>query len=60
MLFFFYESVNDILLIFTYIAPERSPIYTPENDDGIVLLNEKLLEIRSVYPNADMIVAGVC
>ena len=54
----FYESVNDILLIFTYIAPERSPIYTPENDDGIVLLNEKLLEIRSVYPNADMIVAG--
>ena len=36
----FYESVNDILLIFTYLAPERSPIYTPENDDGIVLLNK--------------------
>ena len=48
----FYESINDIVLIFTYLAPERSPIYTPENDDGIILLNEKLLEIRSVYPKA--------
>ena len=46
------------MLIFTYIAPERSPIYTPENDDGISLLNEKLLEIKSVYPNADIIIAG--
>ena len=54
----FYESINDIVLIFTYIAPERSPIYTPENDDGISLLNEKLLEIKSVYPNADIIIAG--
>ena len=32
----FYESINDIVLIFTCIAPERSPIYTPDNDDGIV------------------------
>ena len=32
----FYEFVNDIVLIFTCIASERSPIYTPENDDGIV------------------------
>ena len=54
----FYESINDIVLIFTYIAPERSPIYTPENDDGIILLNEKLLEIRSVYPKADIVIAG--
>ena len=46
------------MLIFTYIAPERSPIYTPENDDGIILLNEKLLEIRSVYPKADIVIAG--
>ena len=53
-----YESINDIVLIFTYIAPERSPIYTPENDDGIILLNEKLLEIRSVYPKADIVIAG--
>ena len=33
-------------------------IYTPENDDGLILLNEKLLEIRSVYLNADIIIAG--
>ena len=38
----FYESINDIVLIFTYIASERSLIYTPENGDGIILLNEKL------------------
>ena len=54
----FYESINDIVLIFTYIAPERSPIYTPENDDGIILLNEKLLKIRSGYPKADIEIAG--
>ena len=31
----YFENINDIILIFTYIAPERSPIYTPENDNGI-------------------------
>ena len=36
---------NDIILIFTYIAPERSPIYAPENDNGILLLNEKKLTL---------------
>ena len=54
----FYESINDIALKFTYIAQERSPIYTPENDDCTILLNEKLLKIRSVYPKADIVIAG--
>ena len=54
----FFEVINDIILIFTYVAPERSPIYSPENDDGIVILNEKLTNIKSTYPNAEIILAG--
>ena len=54
----FFEVINDIILIFTYVAPERSPIYSPENDDGIVILNEKLTNIKSSYPNAEIILAG--
>ena len=47
-----YDNINDILLILTYVAPARSPIYTTDNDDGINLLNEKLLDIKAAYPNA--------
>ena len=54
----FFENTNDIILIFTYVAPERSPIYSSENDDGIVILNEKLTSIRTVYPKAEIIIAG--
>ena len=48
----------DILFILTYVAPEGSPIYTTDNDDVINLLNEKLLDIKAAYPNAEIIVAG--
>ena len=54
----FYEGVHDIVFIFTYVAPERSSIYSHENDDGIVILNEKLANIKSVYPDAEIILAG--
>ena len=37
----FNDGIHDIVIIFTYFAPEKSPIYSPENDDGIVILNEK-------------------
>lgn len=53
-----YDDINDIVLIFTYVAPERSPIYTNDNNDGINLLNEKLVDIKVLYPNADIIIAG--
>ena len=33
----FNNGIHDIVLIFTYAAPEKSPIYSPENDDGIVI-----------------------
>ena len=39
-----FDRKEDLILIFTYIAPEKSPIYT-EEDNGIVLLNEKFLVI---------------
>ena len=54
----YFENINDIVLVFTYIAPERSPIYSPENDNGIMILNEKIFDIKSNYPNADIIIAG--
>ena len=34
----FNDGIHDIVLIFTNVAPEKSPIYLPENDDGIVIL----------------------
>ena len=40
------------------MAPERSPIYSTDNDDGIVILNEKLTRIKSDYSNVDIILAG--
>ena len=54
----FFDNVIDIVIIFTYIAPERSPIYSFENDNGITLLNEKIFDIKSLYPNAEIIIAG--
>ena len=52
----FNDRIHDIVLIFTYIAPEKSPIYSPENDDGI--LNEKIFTIKSVYLEAEIFLAG--
>ena len=51
----FNDGIHDIVLIFTFIAPEKSPIYSPEIDDGIVILNEKIFTIKSVYPKAENI-----
>lgn len=48
---------EDIIMVFTYVAPENSPIYTDENN-GLVLLNEKISEILSRYPTAELFVAG--
>ena len=41
----FNDGIHYIVLIFTYVAPGKSPIYSPENDDGIVILNEKIFTI---------------
>ena len=52
------DGIHGIVLIFTYVAPEKSPFYSTENDDGIVSLNEKILTIKYVYPEAEIFLAG--
>ena len=52
----FYRQ-NDLIMIFTYIPPENSPVYTQEAN-GIVLLNENINEIFLRYPSADLFVSG--
>ena len=44
-------------MVFTYVAPENSPIYTDQNNE-LVLLNEKISEILSRYSMAGVFVAG--
>ena len=53
----FNDGIHDMVLIFTYVAPEKSPIYSPENDEWIAILNEKIFTIKSVYPEADIFLA---
>ena len=48
---------QDLIMLFTYVAPENSSIYT-EEDDGLILLHEKLSEILIHYPTAELFVAG--
>ena len=52
-----FDRKDDLILIFTYIAPENSPIYTDE-DNGIILLSENILEIVSEHPRTELFVAG--
>lgn len=49
---------NDIIIIFTYIAPEKSSFYVDPTTNGIELLADKILLILSEYPNADLLIAG--
>ena len=44
-------------MIFTYITPENSPIYTDE-ENGITLLNDRISEICMQYPSAESFLAG--
>ena len=52
-----FNRQNDLIMIFTYIPPENSPVYT-EEDNGIVLLNENINTITMRYPNADFFLSG--
>ena len=52
----FYRQ-NDLIMIFTYIKPEYSPVNAQE-DNGIILLNENINEILLRYPNTDLFVSG--
>ena len=49
------DGIHDIVLKSTYIAPEKSlfTMYSPENDDAIVILNKKIFTIKSIYPEVE-------
>lgn len=50
--------VQDLVLIFTYILPERSVIYENCDDNGIEILNEKITSILSDIPDVCFLLAG--
>ena len=50
--------VNDIILIFTYVSPEYSSIYSNEDNNGIEILNTNISQIKGNYPNAELFLAG--
>ena len=52
-----FNRTSDLIMIFTYIAPENSAIYTDE-ENGIILLNERISEICVQYPSAELFLAG--
>ncbi|KAH3863689.1 hypothetical protein DPMN_026679 [Dreissena polymorpha] len=49
---------NELFMIFSYISPERSVIYDEDNDDGLDILRQKLLLIRSDFSSALILLAG--
>ena len=53
-----FNRSEDLIMMFTYIAPENSPIYTDE-DNGLILLNEKISEILVNFPNAELFIAVI-
>ena len=53
-----YPAHNNIVFIFPYVAPERSLIYSHENGNGILILNEKVADIKSTCTDAAIILAG--
>ena len=51
-------NINDIIMVFTYISPENSPIYVHANESGIETLSMKLEQIITLYPEAYLFLAG--
>lgn len=52
-----FRRTSDLIMVFTYVPPENSPVYTNE-DNGIILLNEQISEISVQYPYAELFLAG--
>lgn len=53
-----FHNINDIILVFAYVSPERSPIYTEDNDNGIEILSTNIDQIVAQYPEAELFLAG--
>ena len=49
---------KDLILLFTYVSPERSVIYETGNGNGIDILNNKITAILSDFPDVAFLLAG--
>ena len=49
---------KDLILLFTYVSPERSVIYQTGNGNGIDILNNKIMAILSDFPDVAFLLAG--
>ena len=50
---------NDVVMYFTYVSPEHSPIYKHVlEQNGIITMQSNIDEILSVYPQCSIIIAG--
>lgn len=54
----FVKLNRDLVIFFAYIAPEQSPIYDPENNNGIELLHEKICLIESELGDVMFLIGG--
>ena len=50
--------IKEIVVIFAYVAPENSTIYTYNDTNGIELLQCTVDNVISEYPNASILLAG--
>ena len=50
--------LEDIILIFAYVSPENSTIYSAQNPNGIELLEDQICEIITSYPKSEIFIAG--
>ena len=49
---------RDLILYFTYTAPENSPIYTNSQLNGIEVLHDNVNSIIADFPNIELVLAG--
>lgn len=49
---------SDVVLLFTYIAPENSPVYDLQNSNGVDILKEKMSAIQSDLGEVNFLLAG--
>lgn len=48
---------EDIILLCTYLPPEGSPRYAEETN-GVEILKEKIIELKSLFPNSALVIIG--
>ena len=54
-----FDVKKDIILLIAYISPEGSPIYRNKDEcNGILLLENKLAQIKDDYPECLLYLAG--